>query len=115
MGERTTGAFADDMLTAEFVALAHDSGLRPEDEESDDGVPLYEILQGCVWRDAESARQKAGLFDDEYEAAGFAEPDRWKELDFNYERRRARGFLDEDPPCFSARDDVFGRVFEEFD
>lgn len=101
--ERTRGI--TDELAAEYVALARDSGRRIEEDgegESEGLMPLHEILQGCIWRDAESVRQKSGLLEAEGDDFGLAEPDRWKELDFSTERRGARGFLDEDPPLFSA-------------
>src|SRR5690606_41953103 len=58
--ERTRGI--TDELAAEYVALARDSGRRIEEDgegESEGLMPLHEILQGCIWRDAESVRQKS--------------------------------------------------------
>ncbi|MDF2368933.1 hypothetical protein [Sneathiella sp.] len=78
--------------TAEAAYLVPPS----EEEEANDNFPAHEILQGCIWRDTESAQQRldlteaAGISDRAEDATG------WQELDFSEDRRRARGFLDEE-------------------
>ena len=80
--------------TAEAAYLVH----PPEDDEAEanDNFPAHEILQGCIWRDAESSQQKVGLLEES--SLGDREEDvsRRGELDFSDARHGARGFLDEE-------------------
>ncbi len=92
-------------ILADYVVLTgeEDGEEEARDAASDnDAFPLHELLQGCIWRDAESAQAKAGILDvDGYDLSA-SDADRWRELDFSEERRGARGFLDEEWLPFAA-------------
>lgn len=67
-----------------------------EEEEANDNFPDHEILQGCIWRDTESSQQRIGLQEEGGIADHAEEMISGRELDFSDDRRRVRGFLDDE-------------------
>ncbi len=68
----------------------------PEEEGANDNARLVEVVQGVVWRGAESAQ--AGSGEPEVEAYDFLShrSELPRELDFSQSGSRRRGFLDEE-------------------
>lgn len=88
--------------TAEAAYLSEPS----DEEEANDNFPAHEILQGCIWRDTESAQQRVGLVDEEALSEPRDDIRERRELDFSDDRLGARGFLDEEPGLDAGAADI---------
>ncbi|WP_339632462.1 hypothetical protein [uncultured Sneathiella sp.] len=78
--------------SAEAAYLSYDG----EEIEANDNFPAHEILMGCIWRDTETSRARAGLEEESRPEERNDDLNRRGELDFSDERRGGRGFLDEE-------------------
>ena len=78
--------------SAEEIHLAYLGG----EEEANDNFPDHEVLQGCIWRDAESSLRRSGLREESASYERREDLDRHGELDFSENRNGSRGYLEDD-------------------
>lgn len=68
--------------------------LTDMEDAANDNIPAIEGLNGCIWRDTETLRHRAGA-DDDREVHLTRTDEASLELDFSSPRTSSRGFLDD--------------------